>query len=597
MRTRPSQVATTVAPHIDETASRDRTLLGRYRVLETRASGGFGSVEVCWDTRLQRRVAIKCMPLAEDGASGAAASTVEEALAEARTSSMLSHPNIVTVHDFEWDGENAYLVMEYVDGVNLAELLARVEVGVLMPAEVAHLLGGVASALSYAHENGVLHLDIKPANIMIDRTGTPKLGDFGMASLASAAGYGGARGGTVGYMPPEQVFGELVDERSDLFSLAACLLEALTGDNPYAADSADKSADLIEGGAEEGDVARVGLACGSEASSVLCDALAPMPQERTPSVEQFARAMVPALGDPTEGLVSLRELLDQLTRDDGVPTTAGGVPLSVPERAPWLPGLLGRLSCAALCAWLAILCVPSLGAGGLAQTLLGAAVCAACGALLPQLGCALVLVALVAAIGMTPEAAGASQVVGYERVGAVAILAVTLLLWWATCARREGLAAPGLLLGLCTRVPAAGVAFSGYALDPALAAATAGVSAWAAAVLSPTTGIPSGGRLWDAIALTATNPVAWARVALLAMAASATSAIGSRRGRAGAYVGQGVGLLLTTLALCLDTRMENGDIWKLPDMGHMAVAVLFFVLVCIVTAFLGGPNARQETVT
>ena len=181
---------------------RDTTLLGRYRILEQRASGGFGSVAVCWDTRLQRRVAIKCMPLFSDDGSGAMASTVDEALAEARTSSMLSHPNIVTVYDFEWDGENAYLVMEYVDGVTLGELLARVEGGVLMPAEVSHLLGGVMSALAYAHENGVLHLDIKPANIMIDRSGTPKLGDFGMASLASAAGYGGARGGTVGYMPP-----------------------------------------------------------------------------------------------------------------------------------------------------------------------------------------------------------------------------------------------------------------------------------------------------------------------------------------------------------------------------------------------------------
>ena len=122
MRNRPSSTSVPMGgasvPQQQEDP-RDTTLLGRYRILEQRASGGFGSVAVCWDTRLQRRVAIKCMPLFSDDGSGAMASTVDEALAEARTSSMLSHPNIVTVYDFEWDGENAYLVMEYVDGVTV----------------------------------------------------------------------------------------------------------------------------------------------------------------------------------------------------------------------------------------------------------------------------------------------------------------------------------------------------------------------------------------------------------------------------------------------------------------------------------------------
>ena len=87
--------------------------------------------------------------------------------------------------------------------------------------EVAHVLRSVAAALAYAHDNGVLHLDIKPANVMVARDGSVKLADFGMASIASAAGWGGARGGTVGYMPPEQLTGDLVDERTDVFALAA----------------------------------------------------------------------------------------------------------------------------------------------------------------------------------------------------------------------------------------------------------------------------------------------------------------------------------------------------------------------------------------
>ena len=230
-------------PHSDVHSDREEMLLGRYRVLERRGTGGFGTVCTCWDTRLQRRVAIKRIPLAAE-----AGTTAEEALSEARTACMLGHPNIVTVYDFESEGSYAYLVMEFVDGLNLAELLARVEGGRLMPEECAHILVSVARALSYAHENRVLHLDIKPTNIMIDRRGTVKLADFGMSSLSSAAGYGGARGGTVGYMPPEQIEGMLVDERTDVFSLAVVVWQALTGSNPYLARSAEESLTRIRRG-------------------------------------------------------------------------------------------------------------------------------------------------------------------------------------------------------------------------------------------------------------------------------------------------------------------------------------------------------------
>ena len=227
-------------------AAEPEILLDRYRVLARRGNGGFGTVCTCWDTRLQRRVAIKRMPLL--GASetpGVFASTVDEALSEARTACLLAHPNIVTVHDFEIEGDYAYLVMEFVDGLNLSELLARVEGGYLTYAEAAHMVSSLAKALHYAHENGVLHLDIKPTNIMIDRQGTVKLADFGMATLASAAGYGGARGGTVGYMPPEEVEGMLVDERADIFSLAVVLRQALTGTNVFAGRTAKESLDRM----------------------------------------------------------------------------------------------------------------------------------------------------------------------------------------------------------------------------------------------------------------------------------------------------------------------------------------------------------------
>lgn len=223
------------------------SLLRRYRPLQTRAAGGFGSVEICLDSRLQRRVAIKRMPLASPDAF-APAETVAQALTEARTASLLQHPHIVSVIDFTYDAAYAYLVMEYVDGMSLEEFLAAVDGHSLTYDEAAAVADALVQALSFAHENGVLHLDIKPANVLIDRNGHVKLTDFGMASLASAAGFGGARGGTIGYMAPEQLRGETVDERADVFSLAAVLYESLCATAPFRAATPADSEKRIERG-------------------------------------------------------------------------------------------------------------------------------------------------------------------------------------------------------------------------------------------------------------------------------------------------------------------------------------------------------------
>ena len=284
-------------------------LLRRYRVLERRGRGGFGTVCTCWDTRLQRRVAIKRMPLAAETGTTAA-----EALAEARTACMLGHPNIVTVFDFESDGTFAYLVMEYVDGLNLAELLARVEGGRLTPDECAHVLDSVARALSFAHENRVLHLDIKPTNIMIDRQGVVKLADFGMATLASAAGYGDARGGTVGYMPPEQIDGGMVDERTDVFALAVVTWQALTGSNPFLAKGAEESRRRIAKG--PGRLARLAPGVDPAVEATLARELSPAPSARDADALELAEELVPHLGLPAMGAESLRGLVEQAEKDD-----------------------------------------------------------------------------------------------------------------------------------------------------------------------------------------------------------------------------------------------------------------------------------------
>ena len=160
-------------------------ILDRYRPIATSGVGGTGIVQIAWDTRIQRRVAIKRLPLGNDPA------VASRGLAEARTAAMLSHPTIVSVLDFEIEGAEALLIMEYVDGMTLAQVMDAVD-GPLSLDVTAHVVHAVADALSYAHENQVLHLDIKPENILISRDGLVKVSDFGLATLADSEGFAAA---------------------------------------------------------------------------------------------------------------------------------------------------------------------------------------------------------------------------------------------------------------------------------------------------------------------------------------------------------------------------------------------------------------------
>lgn len=558
----------------------EEVLLGRYRVLTRRGTGGFGTVCTCWDLRLQRRVAIKRMPLlAETG------TTAQEALAEARTSCMLSHPNIVTVLDFESDGAYAYLVMEYVDGLNLAELLARVEGGRLTPPECAHVVESVARALAYAHENRVLHLDIKPTNILIDRQGIVKLADFGMATLSSAAGYGDARGGTVGYMPPEQIEGMLVDERTDVFSLAVVACQALTGKSPFAAQTAAGSLDKIRRDAAHA-VVRGCPELDPAAGQVLLAALASEPAGRTPDVLDLADDLVSCLGDPREGAASLAELVNQAESDD---------PAEVPTRAqaalalarPWLPGAIVR-AVSALLAFAALrLVLPALPGADDQFLAVASLACAGATALWPPLGSVLAGAGLVAAIAVTAPTPASFPL--------AAATGAALAAWWAVAGRTDHLGSAALLLPCCLPTPSAGAALAGYALDPLPAALTgaAGYLAgslfhicvaegfFAAAVVSRL------GEAW-------LRPSFWVMVAGSATCALACSAVAMRGSVASGIAGQALGLGCLVVAGALAAGMENGGIWGTPNGEAVVVAVLLFVLLCTATVLRGPLFEDQE---
>ena len=210
-------------------------LAGRYVVERELGRGGMGVVYLARDLSLDRAVAIKLLP----PALAAVPDLRERFVREARTAAGLSHPNIVPIHAVEEGQGLVYYVMGYVDGETRTQRGRRV--GPLPPAAVGRVLQEAAWALGYAHGRGIVHRDVKPDNLMIERaTGRALLSDFGIARSAAAAPMTavGESLGTPHYMSPEQAAGETLDGRSDLYALGAVGYFALTGQPPFDAPNA-----------------------------------------------------------------------------------------------------------------------------------------------------------------------------------------------------------------------------------------------------------------------------------------------------------------------------------------------------------------------
>ncbi|MBI2761402.1 MAG: serine/threonine protein kinase [Chloroflexi bacterium] len=208
---------------------------GRYTADQELAVGGAGTVYAGRDTLLQRPVAIKVLH-PEPGRE-----PQNEFLREARAAAALKHPNIVDVYDAGIEGERPYIVMEYVPGETLRELIARE--GPLPPARAAALAAEVADALDYAHRRGVVHCDVKPGNILLPAEDQPKVVDFGIATNTAVVGNAGEEiAGTAPYIAPEQIDGRPLDGRTDVYSLTAVLFEMLTGRPPFEARSLAEAA-------------------------------------------------------------------------------------------------------------------------------------------------------------------------------------------------------------------------------------------------------------------------------------------------------------------------------------------------------------------
>ena len=232
-----SSADTAMAPtelhlHVDTARFTPGTLLaGRYRIIAPLGKGGMGEVYRADDIRLGQPVALKFLPAALASDS----QRLERLVDEVRIGRQISHPNVCRLYDIAEAGGHHFLVMEYVDGEDLASLLRRI--GRLPGDKALEIARGLCAGLAAAHDKGVIHRDLKPANVMVDGRGHARIADFGLAALVSRGT--ADMSGTPSYMAPEQLTGEGASLRSDVFALGLVLREMLSGERVFEGKSLD----------------------------------------------------------------------------------------------------------------------------------------------------------------------------------------------------------------------------------------------------------------------------------------------------------------------------------------------------------------------
>ena len=309
---------------------------GRYELLETIGQGSLGTLYRGHDTLLGRAVAIKLMAAGFQGDAAAQARFFSEARAAAR----LQHVNIVTMFEFGEQDDTAYIVMEFLNGSNLADWL---DVHPSLPlAEKLDIGIQLCAGLDAAHRQGVVHRDVKPGNIWVCDDGTVKLLDFGIGSATASDATIADALGSPAYMSPEQVTGKQVDARTDIFSAGAVLYEVVTGRLPFEADSPTAIMLKIMNEAAR-PIADDELPPALKAA--VARALEKAPEDRYPHASDFGRALraVKAnLPNPREAPTVLldRSSVDLAPAIPAPPAATESLDTAEPEGSPWRPALL-----------------------------------------------------------------------------------------------------------------------------------------------------------------------------------------------------------------------------------------------------------------
>ena len=583
----------------------DRLILNRYRPISQAGAGGFGTVTLAWDTRIQRRVAIKAMQLDPDlippnipdsfdgpdaGFEPAGGTAYDAAsvpgLEEARTAAMLTDPNIVGVLDFEVQDDTAYLIMEYVDGMTLTQLLRECGDDVSVDI-VGAVFQGIAHALNVAHENQVLHLDIKPDNVLINHQGNVKVTDFGLSKLSGVTGFTQAGGGTIGYMPPEQMRLQPLDVRCDEWALASLVYEMISGENPFLANSIPQAEAIIE----DAELVLPSLCLDgldSQVDDVIFYALDPDREERYATVKDFAEELQPFLGNAAAGRKQLAKIVgnacsDEETEEDASAEHPAGASRVRHPSAQVIMRVWAAVECGALGFVSAanIVWIPGTGSpvfwGALALIVLAAA-------LMPPLGAVLALVALAVAF-----ASHGSYVV-------CGLLCVAGVLWWFGIGRR-GAAQPDTALSSalfgsfgCGR---AAPLLCGVLLPAGEAVANAAF-AWFIGLVFASLGSMSiagwwAGMYWNhvsaacdqALILLLQQPATWVALAAWMLSALITSVLCGRGRRGLALLGAVLGGAVLGGGITLEAWLASGMTGFTPDYTTVALTVVPVVVVVV----------------
>ena len=326
--------------------------LGKYEIKRQLGRGAMGTVYEGWDPIIARRVAIKTVRLPD-----ASDPETEEALArfrrEAQAAGRLTHPNIVGVFDYGETNDLAYIVMEYVDGPPLKDVLDKHERFVL--ADIVRIMEDLLGGLQFSHERGVVHRDIKPANVMLTTAGQAKIADFGIARIESSSmTQAGTVLGTPAYMSPEQFMGQVVDARSDIYSSGVLLYQLLTGERPFEGGMSAIMHKALN--TEPPSPSQLSVTAPPSFDAVVRRAMAKRPEDRFATATAFIEAVRIAVANP---VVTVSE--DEATMIAAPPAGGAAAAVAAPGGVP--TGRPASRSPVALIAAAAVVLVVALGGG------------------------------------------------------------------------------------------------------------------------------------------------------------------------------------------------------------------------------------------